>query len=366
MDLREIWIPINWIDAIVTDSVAWAYITTVSGPSHPSYAGNMAHDILFVALLRGLWPLTYFVFHPFATCFGGKFVDMMDTRVIRYHGHDLDYYAMWDSTFDKMSLCSTLVYLFLVYRHDWRWRVVMAFGVYRLIGSVLFSIVGSHWIPVIFPAVMGWLVLLMFTLDILGLPHVIVPRKRFIVVTIVIVITKTVYEYMHHLVFYGIAPVPPSTASLWVDEVTVLYVAMLGLITVIGLLNGPLRWRFWLWRALNARCLAPCKQGRKCFTPEEALWCAQKFCVDLNVVGFEWWSKGLQVELEHGWRTGQTNVTDDDLLKTGMIVLAHLAESPEYYQALEKMEHRFDEQYKDKPRPCVARWQRPVTGIVNV
>lgn len=47
---------------------------------------------------------------------------------------------------------------------------------------------------------------------------------------------------------------------------------------------------------------------------------------------------GMKVELEHGTQNALTNVTDDDLLTTGKIALAHLNEIPDYYTRLLKME----------------------------
>jgi hypothetical protein len=48
--------------------------------------------------------------------------------------------------------------------------------------------------------------------------------------------------------------------------------------------------------------------------------------------------RGMEVELEHGARDPATNVTNDDLMITGKIALAHLNEFPDYYDRLEKME----------------------------
>ena len=45
---------------------------------------------------------------------------------------------------------------------------------------------------------------------------------------------------------------------------------------------------------------------------------------------------GLTVELEHGKHDPQTDVTHDDLVKTGKIVLAHLKEDPHYYARLRR------------------------------
>ena len=46
----------------------------------------------------------------------------------------------------------------------------------------------------------------------------------------------------------------------------------------------------------------------------------------------------MDVELEHGRRDEDTNVTNDDPLTTGKIALAHLNEFPDYYDWLEKLE----------------------------
>lgn len=40
---------------------------------------------------------------------------------------------------------------------------------------------------------------------------------------------------------------------------------------------------------------------------------------------------GINIELEHGKVNPQTNVTNDDLLTTMKIALAHLNEFPDYY-----------------------------------
>lgn len=40
---------------------------------------------------------------------------------------------------------------------------------------------------------------------------------------------------------------------------------------------------------------------------------------------------GMNIELEHGLISPKTNVTDDDLVMTAKIALAHLNEFPNYY-----------------------------------
>jgi len=47
---------------------------------------------------------------------------------------------------------------------------------------------------------------------------------------------------------------------------------------------------------------------------------------------------GLEVELEHGTRYREANVTNNHPLLTGKIVMAHLKESMDYYQRLDVAE----------------------------
>lgn len=46
---------------------------------------------------------------------------------------------------------------------------------------------------------------------------------------------------------------------------------------------------------------------------------------------YEDFKRGITIELEHGKTNPYTNITDDDLLKTAKIALAHLNEFPNYY-----------------------------------
>jgi len=46
----------------------------------------------------------------------------------------------------------------------------------------------------------------------------------------------------------------------------------------------------------------------------------------------------MDVELEHGTRDPQTNVTGDDVIMTAKTARAHLNEFPDYYTRLAKME----------------------------
>jgi len=64
--------------------------------------------------------------------------------------------------------------------------------------------------------------------------------------------------------------------------------------------------------------------------------------IDWQDFGVEQFQMGLEVELEHGTRDTQTNVTNDDALITGKIALAHLKEFPDYYTRLSAMEKEAD------------------------
>ena len=60
--------------------------------------------------------------------------------------------------------------------------------------------------------------------------------------------------------------------------------------------------------------------------------------IDWKEVSLAQFTKGLNVELEHGSKDKHTNVTDNDGKLTGEIALAHLKEFPDYYTRLAKME----------------------------
>lgn len=79
---------------------------------------------------------------------------------------------------------------------------------------------------------------------------------------------------------------------------------------------------------------------RKSFTLKEAVEIGKLLGIDWSKSKFtpEEFRKGLDVELEHGRRNPQTNVTGDDPLLTGKIALAHLNEFPDYYERLSKVE----------------------------
>ena len=65
-----------------------------------------------------------------------------------------------------------------------------------------------------------------------------------------------------------------------------------------------------------------------------------KLNVDWKKIPLSQFRRGLSVELEHGTRDKKTDVTHDDPIKTGKIVLAHLKEDPHYYTKLSMIEKK--------------------------
>ena len=76
------------------------------------------------------------------------------------------------------------------------------------------------------------------------------------------------------------------------------------------------------------------------FTTEQASAIGERVGIDWSTSRFdvEQFRMGLEVELEHGARDPDTNVSDDDEDTTGKIARAHLNEFPDYYTRLAKME----------------------------
>ena len=84
---------------------------------------------------------------------------------------------------------------------------------------------------------------------------------------------------------------------------------------------------------------------RKSFTTEEARTIATGLGVDFGALGcdLEQFRMGLDVELEHGLRDPETDVSGNDPIITGKIALAHLTEFPDYYTRLAVLEREAEE-----------------------
>ena len=74
------------------------------------------------------------------------------------------------------------------------------------------------------------------------------------------------------------------------------------------------------------------------FTLDQAKVIGEQLGISWDHFDVAQFHSGLGVELEHGKVAPKTDVTHDDSLLTGKIALAHLAEFPDYYTRLAKME----------------------------
>jgi Protein of unknown function (DUF5661) len=90
--------------------------------------------------------------------------------------------------------------------------------------------------------------------------------------------------------------------------------------------------------------------AKRSFTSDEALAVATELGIDFEALSFdlEQFRMGMDVELEHGLRDPETNVSGSDPVTTGKIALAHLKEFPDYYSRLATMEREADDYWKPK------------------
>ncbi len=79
--------------------------------------------------------------------------------------------------------------------------------------------------------------------------------------------------------------------------------------------------------------------GRQ-FSAEEARALGEQVGIDWQKApfGLEEFQRGLEVEMEHGARDPETDVTHDDPVLTAKIAWAHLKELANYYTRLDRME----------------------------
>jgi hypothetical protein len=77
---------------------------------------------------------------------------------------------------------------------------------------------------------------------------------------------------------------------------------------------------------------------KKHITVEEAKLTGKRLGIKWDKFNVDQYRIGMEVELEHGTVRKLTNVSNDRLLTTGKIALAHLIEIPDYYTRLLKME----------------------------
>ena len=70
---------------------------------------------------------------------------------------------------------------------------------------------------------------------------------------------------------------------------------------------------------------------KRMFDMDDALYVASIMNVKFDRFTLEEFLDGINIELEHGKVNSETNVTNDNLVLTAKIALAHLREFPNYY-----------------------------------
>lgn len=78
--------------------------------------------------------------------------------------------------------------------------------------------------------------------------------------------------------------------------------------------------------------------GERMIAAAEASKIGASLGLDWAQIDLDQFRRGLEVELEHGARDPETDVTNDDLLLTGKIAWAHLKEIRDYYTRLDQLE----------------------------
>lgn len=86
------------------------------------------------------------------------------------------------------------------------------------------------------------------------------------------------------------------------------------------------------------------------FTKEDALIIAKALKIDFDKEKFDLdeFTVGVNVELEHGSKYFESNVTKNDPIVTGKIALAHLKEFPDYYTRLKQLEEEAKKYWSGK------------------
>ena len=77
---------------------------------------------------------------------------------------------------------------------------------------------------------------------------------------------------------------------------------------------------------------------KKRITIKEARLTGERLGIKWDKFNVDQFKIGMEVELEHGTIKTRTNISNDNLLTTGKIALAHLNEIPDYFTRLLKME----------------------------
>ena len=67
------------------------------------------------------------------------------------------------------------------------------------------------------------------------------------------------------------------------------------------------------------------------FSISDAIFAANELGISFDKFSVKNFLIGMNIELEHGTRYPLTNITNDDVIMTAKIALAHLIEYPNYY-----------------------------------
>ena len=86
----------------------------------------------------------------------------------------------------------------------------------------------------------------------------------------------------------------------------------------------------------------------KKLTSKDAKEIGDAIGINWNEVSLDEFTKGINVEFEHGSKYPKTNITKNDKKMTGKIAWAHLKEFPDYFTRLAKMEKEATEFWKKK------------------
>jgi len=94
---------------------------------------------------------------------------------------------------------------------------------------------------------------------------------------------------------------------------------------------------------------------KKRITREEAYYYGKKLGIDFRKLKKEEWNYALLVEIEHSIINKKTNVTNNDIMLTAKIALAHIMEYPNYYKYLKEMERELEKEWKGKTKRYINK-----------
>lgn len=85
----------------------------------------------------------------------------------------------------------------------------------------------------------------------------------------------------------------------------------------------------------------------KKITKAQALKFGKLHKINFDVVPFDEWHAGINIEFEH------QNVTHGSIEKTVLIAIAHLKEYPDYYKYLIKLEQAREKYWSTRTKPSI-------------